>query len=670
MPTLGSVAVEPRYDALLSQFQLGSVILKNRVVMLPMGARHSRDGLVSESDVAWLEERAKGGVGLIITGGQLISPSAVVPSNMDGTPGNVYRLVEAFRPDGIEAQRRLVAAIHAHGSRIIGQLVHQGRDNSYQPGLSSEAPILAPSPMRTAGASDTPHELSLSEIEQLVHEFGASARNLQEAGYDGVELHAAHGYLIAQFMSPLANARSDGYGLQSIDNRTRFLREIVAEVRRVCGRGLVLGVRLSADEEVPGGVDLPVTQQIIARVESEGLVDYLSISRATRGNYVKDSSVAFGAARESAAEVRRGTKLPVIVASRITTPALAEEILQQGDADLVGLARALVADPTFVLKAGGEIDGAIRPCIGFVQDCRQSVGGVLCGVNASASREGRWSAFDVLRHTRRRVAIVGGGPGGLEAARVAAEAGHHVALWESSDVLGGQVLRAASAPHRRELRGLIDYQISEIDRLGVEVFVGVPATPHELGEFDADLMIIATGSRPHVEKYPDATIPVTSTWALHDSVPDEVGHALVVDDGSGFWPVASAAEMLAARGAKVELIGPYGSILQNIPAESAPGVHRRLRTAGVAYTAFTTLADIKDEVALLRDVITGETRSVAFTLVVLQSPQVTVPFEPPPATPSVVRIGDCVAPRRISHAILEANKAVRSLASRATGTAG
>ncbi|AKS32112.1 FAD-dependent oxidoreductase [Mycolicibacterium goodii] len=663
-------ATQQQYTTLLSPFQLGSIELKNRVVMLPMGARQSRDGLASDADVAWLEERARGGVGLIITGGQLASPTAVVPSNADGAPGNVYRLMEAFRPEGVDAARRLVTAVHSHGTRIIGQLVHQGRDNSFQPGISSAAPIMAPSPIRTPGASDTPHELSCHEIEQLVTDFGISARNLQEAGYDGVELHGAHGYLIAQFLSPLANARTDRYGLQTIDNRTRFLRDIIAEVRRVCGRAMVLGVRLSADEEIPGGIDIATTKEIVGRIEQDGLIDYVSISRATRGNYVKDSSVAFGAARESAAAVRRSTELPVIAASRITTPALAEQILRDGDADLVGLGRALIADPTFVLKASGEIPGAIRPCIAFVQDCRQSVGGVLCGVNASASRERQWSAHSANRVAPRRIAVVGGGPGGLEAARLAAEAGHRVALWESSDNLGGQVLRAASAPHRGELKGLVEFQASEIHRLGVEVLSGTTATTADIASFDPDLTIVATGSRPHTPIYPKAGIPVVSTWAVHDGVATDLARVLVVDDGTGFWPVAGAAEILAARGAHVELVGPAGAILQNIPAESAPGLHRRLRTAGVTYSPFTTLADVDGEHALLRDSVTGETRRVAYTLVVVQSAQLAVPFDALPETVKSISIGDCVAPRRISHAILEANKAIRSMAVQGAGVAG
>ena len=650
------------FPALFSPFVIGGLELRNRLVMTAMGTRLSRDGLVGAADIAWLAERARGGVGLVVTGGQLAAPTAVV-SNVPG-PGNTSGLVEAFRAAGIEKQRARVAAVHRHGAKIIGQLVHQGRDLSARPGTTPHAVAVAPSAIRTPGATDLPHELGAAEIHGLVASFGQSAQHLQAAGFDGIEVHAAHGYLIAQFLSPLANQRADGYGAASIRTRMRFLLEVLTEIRDRCGTELAVGVRLSAEEEVPGGITLDDTLAFARALQQCGLADYLSITVGVRGNYVKDHTAAPGVAVRHAAVIKAATALPVIVAGRITTPELAEQILASGAADLVGMGRALIADPGLPRKAAAGASSSIRPCVGFVQDCRQFPGAVLCGVNASASREAAWSEFDPAPAlVPRRVVVAGGGPGGLEAARVAAERGHLVVLYERADTLGGQLALAARAPYRGEMGGLVRYLEHEVRRLGVQVRTGLAATPERIRADRPDVVIVATGARPPAPGLPGAGIPVLGTWdVLQREDLSGVSRALIVDDGTGFWPMCSAAERLAELGAHVEIVTPAPAIAANIPVESVTHLHRRLRSRGVIYSPFTRLAAVSGGVARVADTVTGRERAIGTDLLVLQMPSVPVlPEAGYGDRAQVHRIGDCRAPRRLSNAIFEANQVIRQL---------
>jgi 2,4-dienoyl-CoA reductase (NADPH2) len=303
------------------------------------------------------------------------------------------------------------------------------------------------------------------EIAEIVESFGICAANLRRSGHDGVEIHGAHGYLVGQFLSPATNFRDDAYG-GTPERRLRFLRELIASIRKHCGEDFVLGLRLSADEEVADGLTIPDTAQIGKAIARDGGVDYLSITLGTRGLYVKDVTAPEATAERAAGIIRDASGLPVIVGQRITRPEVAERLLAEGNADLIGLARAVIADPEWVAKAARGEAERIRPCVGLNQDCRAFAPHLHCAVNPQAGRETVAAFMPRPQAPRpRRVAVIGAGPGGLEAARVAASAGHRVTLFEAGDGVGGQFLYAASLPRRGDLRRLIDHLSGELRHL-------------------------------------------------------------------------------------------------------------------------------------------------------------------------------------------------------------
>jgi 2,4-dienoyl-CoA reductase (NADPH2) len=644
------------YTELFAPGRIGPLESRNKLVMLPMGTRLPRDGMVEERDIAWHRERAAGGVGAVITGGTIVAPSSRVRSADAG-------LIEAFEPRGQEGQRRRVEAIHAGGALAIGQILHLGRELT---GGQADTALLSPSAVRSPRDWDPPHELDRFEIEELVARFAASARLQHEAGYDGVEIHGAHGYLVAQFLSAASNQREDSYGVARIEDRLRFLVEILTAVRDEVGaEDFALGVRLSADEEVPGGITTEETCEIASHLAETGLVDYLSLTIGMRGAYVKDTTYEPGFSAERIGRVARaaGDRVTVIGASRIPSPRVAAEFLGSGAADLVGIGRALIADPEWPRKAeAGEAD-RIRPCVAFVQDCRISQGGVICGVNADAGREIEWeNAGEGV--PPGRVTVIGGGPGGLEAARVAAERGDEVTLFEAGPELGGQWRLAARSPGRSDLLTFITYLESELSALGVDVRLGTAAAAEAVAAERPDLVVVATGSLaadPAVDG--DPGVPVLSVrehLAATESPPAE--RALVVDDGSGFWPTCSSAELLAEAGASVTLATPAPVVAANIPHESASLLHGRLRSQGVSYRPFSRLDRVDGNVARLVDVASGDASELEVDLVVIQAGSVaqrSLGEELQEAGLEVRLIGDCVAPRRIGAAVYEANKAIR-----------
>ena len=638
--------MEDSYPHVFSPFRLGGFDLRNRLVALPAGTSLVEGGVPTHGDIDHFERLAQGGVGLIVAGAMVVHPTSALRSG---------RLVEAYQDAVVPAMKEKADVVHRHGARLVGQLVHLGREFI---GGESDQPPMAPSAIKTARDAYPPHELTTAEIDGIVEGWRASTANLVEAGLDGVEIHAAHGYLPAQFMSPLTNRRTDGFG-GSFDNRMRFLHLVVEAMRSVAPAGFVLGIRLSGEEDVPGGMGIEDCVRVAEDLAALEVVDYFSITHGTRGTYVKDSTGPDAVAVPSASRVRAATGVPTLVGQRIRDVATAEHAIKAGHADLVGMARALIADPDLPVKSRTGRLAEVRGCLGINQDCRAFDPHLHCAVNAEVGRV-RPATVGVQVTRPKEIYVIGGGPAGLEAARVSADRGHRVTLFERATTLGGSVRIAAASPHRATLIDIVDYLDRETRRLKVDVNLGAEITPDDLAEIRAmaDHVVLATGSRvvplpPAVAVRPSVHVEDVLTGDL-PSVP---GHVVVYDEGDGFWPAYSAAEALAQRGWQVTFATALTALAGRVPHESIGPLLGRLGDAGVTMHVATRLAVPEDptEPLALRPVFGGPDAHIEPDLLVWHQQRVGDDelARDTPADESLTSIGDCVTPRRIGHAIAE-----------------
>lgn len=644
------------FPTLFAPFQSGRLKLKSRLVMLPHSTGMVSAGASTEDEFAYIAARANESLGLLITGAAAVSPSSVLRH---------YNLLEGWNEKNRDGLRRRSDIVHKAGGQIFGQIFHVGRETV---GGEPRTIAVAPSAVRSPRDVYPPHALDAFEIEDIIADFVTTARNFELAGYDGVELHAAHGYLIGTFLSPATNRRDDAWG-GTPEKRFRFLREIITAVREACAPGFGVGVRLSADEQIPEGLDVRDTVAIAKAIAAHGGVDYLNITLGVRGSYVKDATFPDAPAARAAGIIRQECGLPILLAQKIASPQLAEELLASGVADLIGMARAFVAEPTFATKAATGEEARIRPCVGLNQDCRAFIPHLHCAVNPRTGREAL-PEFGPLRkaEARKRVAIVGGGPGGMEAARVAAVRGHSVTLFEASDRLGGQFLYAASLPHRGGLIRIIDHLIGELRHEGVTVAFNMRIDDVAALSSAFDHVIVASGASPNpLEEQPRSNALRSWFDIVSDGAPKPFGQgrAVFADDGAGFWFSYGAAEALVTAGWQVTFVTPSGAIGVGLPHESVSPLLVRLARGNTEYRVLSTVRDVEGGEATVVNITSGNEHRTPCDLLVMQTGRTTNPV--PHSAPTraersrIVPIGDCVAPRRISHAMLEAQRAARAI---------
>lgn len=479
------------FPRLLSPARIGALELPNRVIMAPMGSNYADEQhRVTDRLIAFHVARARGGVGL-----QIVEHTAVHPLGLTSE-----RMLAIYDDAMIPGLRRLTDAVHDAGGRIALQLQHGGRQASAE--VIGQRP-LAPSAVSVMGGP-RPAKMTAEQIMEAVEAFGEGARRAQEAGFDGVEVHMAHGYLGCSFLSPLLNRRDDEWGGDT-ERRTRFAREVRRAIAERCGEDFPCWCRISANEFVPGGTDLGEARRFAPLLVEAGYqAVHVSAAIGETARWASaPACVPPGHLLDYAEGIREVVDVPVIGVGRILTPEQAEAALAAERCDLVALGRALLADPEWVRKAAEGRAEEIIPCIGCNQGCLQrsySHGQMQCSVNPWTGREVDWPDYldegNRGQRRRRRVLVVGAGPGGMQAAIVAARRGDDVTLIERGDEVGGAFGLAARIPGKEEYANILRWQREELERLGVRVRLGVSATDETVLDLDPDLAIIATGGVP------------------------------------------------------------------------------------------------------------------------------------------------------------------------------
>lgn len=505
-------------STLLSPLHVGTLELKNRMAVAPMVTCYcDDDGMPTEQYLAYHEARARGGFGLIITENYAVDPI-----------GRGFWCAGLWKDEQIAPHSELSRRVHAAGAKIFVQLYHCGRQTSSA--IIGAQPV-APSALPCPVMGEQPHELTQAEIAAIVGQFGDAAHRAQQAGFDGVEVHGAHGYLIAEFMSAYSNKRTDAYGGPLV-NRLRFPLEIIADIRAKCGFDFAVSFRISADEFVIGGRDIAETKAICRHLEAAG-VNLLHISAGTYEStrmIIPPLGTPYGWLAGYAAEVKQVVHIPVQVVGRIKDPEIAEDILAAGQADLISFGRASLADPDLPRKYLEGHAGRIRQCIGCNQGCIDILFGnkpIRCLVNPTCGYEAAQEVRPAA--TLKRVLVVGGGPGGMEAARGAALCGHDVVLHERSNRLGGNFWVGAIPPGKGELTSYITWLGEELDRLGVRVVLNSAVTAEVVAAEHPDVAVYAAGARHVRPQLPGIGTAVEACDVLTGRT--SVGHRVVVAGG-------------------------------------------------------------------------------------------------------------------------------------------
>ncbi|RKE85957.1 NADH:flavin oxidoreductase [Rhizobium sp. AG855] len=537
-------------DPLLQPFQLKHLTLKNRIMSTAHEPAYSEAGMPTERYRLYHVEKAKGGIALTMTAG-----SASVSRDSPPAFGNLL----AWKDEIVPHLKWLTDDCHEHGCAVMIQLTHLGRRTNWNKG--DWLPVLAPSPIREPAHRHFPKEIEDWDIERIVADYATAAARMQDAGLDGIEFEA-YGHLMDSFWSPATNRRDDEFG-GSLDNRMRFSTMVIDAVRKAVGPEFIVGIRMVADEDWNKGLSRDEGVEIAKRFAGGGKIDFLNIIRghiehdASLNNVIPIQGMAASPHLDFAGDVRAATKFPVFHAARIADVATARHAIAEGKLDMVGMTRAHIADPHIVRKIIEGREAEIRPCVGatYCLDRIYEGGEALCIHNAATSREALVPHELPKAAKSRKAVVVGAGPAGLEAARVLAERGHRVDVLEASGKAGGQVNLMTRNPRRKEMVGIVDWRLAELDRLGVTIHYDTYAGADDVLAHQPDLVVIATGGiaqSPELEEGEDLVI---SSWDILAGAVKPEGPVLLFDDNGGH-PGMSAAEVIAHAGAELEVVSP------------------------------------------------------------------------------------------------------------------
>ena len=563
------------HDPLLEPFQLRHLTLRNRVMSTAHSPAYAEDGMPGERYQRYHEEKARGGIALTMFGG-----SSIVDLDSPAAFGQLNVATDAVVP----YFQAFAARIHEQGAALMCQITHMGHRTHWSYG--DWLPVVAPSAVREPAHRAMPKAMEIEDIRRVVAAYGAAARRCKEGGLDGVEILAT-GHLVDQFWTPAVNRRDDDYG-GSLENRMRFGREVMAAVRAAVGDEYIVGLRLTVDERVAGGLSRDEGMRVAIAYAETGLIDFLNVNA---GQIRDDAGLAkFIPAMGSdpapyldyASAVRAAVDLPVFHATNLMDPDTAAAAVQAGHVDMVALTRAHMADPHIVRKIIEGRRDDIRPCVGaaYCIDRIYQGGEALCLHNPATGRE-TTMPHDIPRAAEpgRRVVVVGAGPAGLEAARVAALRGHHVVLFEAADRTGGQINIAARAGWRENLAGIVDWLDRQVGGLGVDLRLNTVAEAEDVRAEAPDIVIVATGGQPKPGDFPGAALAVSS-WDILAGLA-RPGERVLLYDETGQHQGASCAEVLAEKGAAVEMVTPDRHVAEEMGGCNFPVHLRALYRAGV-----------------------------------------------------------------------------------------
>lgn len=574
-------------DPLLQPYQLKHLTLKNRIMITSHEPAYPEDGMPKDRYRAYHETRAKAGVALTMTAG-----SAAVSRNSPPVFNNIL----AYRDEVVPWIRRLTDACHDHGCAVMIQLTHLGRRTHWNKG--DWLPSVSASHEREPAHRAFPKQVEDWDIDRIVQDYADAAERMKEGGMDGIELQA-YGHLMDQFWSPLTNTLDNEYG-GSLENRMRFSNLVIDAVRKRVGEEFIVGIRFTADEDLEGGISPEEGLEIARALKASGKIDFLNVIRGHIDtdpgltDVIPVQGMRNAPHLDFAGRIRKEIGLPTFHAAKIPDVATARHAIAEGLLDMVGMTRAHMADPMIVKKITEKREGDIRPCVGatYCLDRIYQAGDALCIHNAATGRELTMPHEIPRAEDKKKIVIVGAGPAGMEAARVASERGHEVTVFEAAPDAGGQIRLTAQSERRREMISIIEWRMEQCLARDVQFRFNTFAEAADVTAENPDVVIVATGGLPHTEVLGEGNDLVVSAW---DIIAGDVkpGKSVLVYDDAGDHPALQAAEMIAKTGAHVEIMTPDRSFAPDVMAMNLVPYMRSLQEKDVRFTVTYRLKSVK-----------------------------------------------------------------------------
>jgi N-methyl-L-proline demethylase len=574
-------------DPLLQPFQLKHLTLRNRIMTTSHEPAYPEDGMPKDRYRAYHVERAKAGIALTMTAG-----SAAI--SKDSPP--VFNNVLVWKDEVVPWMKKLADECHEAGAAVMIQLTHLGRRTRFD--KADWLPVVSPSLAREAAHRSFPKQIEDWDIDRIIGDYADAAERMHAAGLDGIELQA-YGHLMDQFWSPLTNTLDGNYG-GSLDNRMRFTFDVLAAIRKRVGERFIVGVRFVADENLDGGISKAEGIEIAHKLKNSGQVDFLNIIRghidtdAGLTDVIPIHGMKASPHLDFAGEIRASTRFPTFHAARIPDVATARHAIAEGKVDMVGMTRAHMTDPHIVRKIIEKREHDIRPCVGanYCLDRIYQGGAAYCIHNAATGRETEISHTIATAAIRKKVLVIGAGPAGLEAARVAAERGHQVVVLEAANNPGGQLQLLTRSPRRAELIGIIDWRFNQCTAMGVTFHFNVWADKERVEAEAADVVIVATGGYPDTMVLSEGNDLVVSCWDIlsGDAKP---GSKVLIYDDAGDHTALQAAEMIALTGAEVEIMTPDRAFAPEVMAMNLVPYMRALQKLNTVFTVTYRLEAVR-----------------------------------------------------------------------------